>query len=320
VLTYIVRRALLAFPLLIGITLISFFAIRATGDPLAVYNRNPLLTPAQRQAIMHHYGLDQPMIVQYGVWLANIVRGDWGTSFVTAQPVTTVIAQRLPNTLILMCSSFLLTLVLAVPLGVYAALHRYTFFDNVVTFLTFLAYALPTFWLGLVCIMVFSVWLKLHGLPYFPAGGMYEPTQPQTLGALLWHLVLPMTVLAITAVARYTRYLRASMIEVLAQDYVRTARAKGIPRQRVLRRHVFKNAAIPVATLVMLDVPLLFGGALVTERVFAWPGVGMLFVDSADRTDYPVLLGLILIVATLVILFNVLSDIVYAWLDPRIVY
>jgi peptide/nickel transport system permease protein len=320
VLTYIARRALLAFPLLIGITLISFFAIRATGDPLAVYNRNPLLTPAERGALMHHYGLDRPLIVQYAVWLSNIARGDWGTSFVTEQPVTTVIAQRLPNTMILMFSSFLLTLILAIPLGVFASLHRYTLFDNLTTFLTFLAYAMPTFWLGLVCIMIFSVWFKLHGLPYFPAGSMYEPTQPQTLGALLWHLVLPMTVLAITAVARYTRYLRASMIEVLAQDYVRTARAKGVPGLRVLRRHVFKNAAIPVVTLIMLDVPLLFGGALVTERVFAWPGIGMLFVDSANRTDYPVLLGLILIVATLVILFNVLSDIVYAWLDPRIVY
>ncbi len=319
-LTYISRRALLAIPLLIGITLISFFAIRATGDPLAVFNRNPMLSPEQRQAIMHHYGLDKPMVVQYFVWLGNILRGDWGTSFVTEQPVTTVIAQRLPNTLILMGSSFLLTLILALPLGVYAALHRYSFLDNLVTFLTFLAYAIPTFWLGLVCLMIFSVWLKTHGLPYFPPGGMYEPTQPQSLPALLWHLFLPMVVLAITGVARYSRYLRASMIEVLRQDYVRTARAKGVPRGTLLRRHVFKNAAIPVATLIMLDVPLLFGGALITERVFAWPGVGMLFVDSANRTDYPILLGLILITSTLVILFNVLSDIVYAWLDPRIAY
>jgi peptide/nickel transport system permease protein len=213
---------------------------------------------------------------------------------------------------------FLITLLVAIPLAILCALHQYSILDYVITGISFFAFALPTFWLGLVCIMLFAVKFKEWGLPYLPAGGMYDLVEGPSLPGLVKHLILPALVLSIVSMASYIRYLRASMLEVLHDDYIRTARAKGLREQRITWGHAFRNALIPLVTLITMNIPLIFSGALITEQVFAWPGMGRLFVDHANRGDYPVLMGLVLTVSVLVILFNLIADVAYAALDPRI--
>jgi peptide/nickel transport system permease protein len=264
------------------------------------------------------HGWDQPKIVQYFYWLRDVLGGDWGTSLYTHQAVTQMILDRLPNTLILMGSVFVVTLLIAIPLGVFSAIRQNSVLDHVATAVSFIAFALPTFWLGLVMIMLFSVRLKEMGWPSLPAGGMYNLSERPSVGGLLQHLVLPTLVLSIVSVAGYIRYLRAGMLESLQQDYVRTARAKGLRELRVIWVHSFRNAILPLVTLIALNIPRIFSGALVTEQVFAWPGMGRLFVDNAARADYPVLMGLIMCVSVLVVSFNLVADVTYAYLDPRI--
>jgi peptide/nickel transport system permease protein len=315
---YIARRLLQAIPLLILISLLAFLLIRLSGDPMSMYGVNPNMSAADRDRIIRLHGWDKPKIVQYFYWLRDVLHGDWGKSLWTRQPVTQMILERLPNTLILMGTYYIITLLIAIPLGIYTAVHQYSVADYVVTGIAFFAFAMPTFWLGLVSIMVFSVKFRQWGLPSLPAGGMYDLAQGPSILGLLRHLILPALVLSIVSVAIYIRYLRASMLEVLGQDFVRTARAKGLKERRVLWIHAFKNALIPLVTLITMHVPLLFSGALITEQVFAWPGIGRLFVDHATRADYPVLMGLIMAVSGLVVLFNLIGDIVYAYIDPRI--
>jgi peptide/nickel transport system permease protein len=315
---YIVRRLLQAVPLLFLISLLAFVLIRMSGDPMSMYGGNAALTAADRDRIIAAHGWDKPIVVQYFYWLRDVVRGDWGTSLYTYQPVTQMIWERLPNTLILMGTVFVLTLIVAVPLGIYSAIRQYSFADYLITGLSFLAFAIPTFWLGLVCIMIFSVKFKEWGWPSLPAGGMYDLTSGPSLPGLSQHLILPAFVLSIVSMAAYIRYLRASMIEVLRDDYIRTARAKGLTERSVTWRHAFRNALIPLVTLITMNIPTIFSGALVTEQVFAWPGMGRLFIDHANRGDYPVLMGLVMTVSLLVVLGNLLADIVYAALDPRI--
>jgi peptide/nickel transport system permease protein len=248
------------------------------------------------------------------------MRGDWGSSLYTYEPVTAMILTRLPNTLILMGTVFLVTLLIPIPLGLYTAVHQYSPVDYVATGATFFAYAVPTFWLGLICIMVFSVKFQQWGLPSLPAGGMYDLAEGPSFLGLVRHLIMPTFVLSIVSLAGYVRYLRASMLDVLKQDYVRTARAKGVADRRLVWVHAFKNAALPLITLIAMNIPRIFSGALITEQVFAWPGMGRLFVDHATRVDYPVLMGLVMSVAALVVVFSLVADIVYAYLDPRIRY
>jgi peptide/nickel transport system permease protein len=315
---YIIRRLLQAVPLLFLISLLAFVLIRMSGDPMSMYGGNAALTAADRDRIIAAHGWDKPIVVQYFYWLRDVVRGDWGTSLYTYQPVTQMIWERLPNTLILMGTVFVLTLIVAVPLGIYSAIRQYSFADYLITGASFLAFAIPTFWLGLVCIMLFSVKFKEWGWPSLPAGGMYDLASGPSLPGLLQHLILPAFVLSIVSMAAYIRYLRASMIEVLRDDYIRTARAKGLTERSVTWRHAFRNALIPLVTLITMNIPTIFSGALVTEQVFAWPGMGRLFIDHANRGDYPVLMGLVMTVSLLVVLGNLLADIVYAALDPRI--
>ena len=220
--------------------------------------------------------------------------------------------------MILMGTVFVVTILLAVPLAIVSALRQYSKLDYLITGFSFLAFALPTFWLGLVCIMLFSVKFKEWGLPYMPAGGMYDLVEGPSLPGLLKHMVMPVAVLSLVSLAAYVRYLRASMIEVLHDDFIRTARAKGLSEGTVTWRHAFRNALIPLVTLITMNIPLIFSGALITEQVFAWPGMGRLFVDHANRGDYPVLMGLVLTVSVLVIVFNLVADIAYAAIDPRI--
>src|SRR5258705_4483915 len=217
-----------------------------------------------------------------------------------------------------MGSVFAVTLLVPIPLGISTATHQSSRLDPLITGSAFFAYSLPTFWLGLICIMVFSVKFQQWGFPSLPAGGMYSLRDGTSTLGLLQHLVLPCFVLSIVSVASYIRHLRASMLDVLHQDYVRTARAKGVSDREVIWKHAFKNAALPLVTLISLNIPRIFSGALITEQVFAWPGMGRLFVDHATRADYPVLMGLVISVSVLVAIFNLLADVAYAYLDPRI--
>jgi peptide/nickel transport system permease protein len=317
---YVARRLVEAVPLLLVITLVLFVIIQLTGDPLAAYTVDSTLTGADIARLRAQYGLDQPVPVQYLHWLGNMLTGSWGTSFVTRQPVLELVSQRLPNTLILVASSYSIILVVAIAAGIYTAVHQYSVVDQVVTTLAFIGISVPSFWLGLLLLIFFAVETRNLGLPYFPVGGMYDLTVGPTVPQILWHLVLPSITLATVITAGYIRYVRASMLEVINQDYIRTARAKGLSERLTLRRHALKNAAIPLVTLIGLDMPRFLSGAIVVESIFAWPGMGRLFWEHAEKTDIPVLMVILLFTSVLVVLCNLLADIGYAYLDPRIRY
>jgi peptide/nickel transport system permease protein len=315
---YIIRRLLISIPVLLGISLIAFFLVQASGDPMAVYISNPNLSSEDLMRLEKAYGFDKPVYMQYFYWLRNAITGDWGQSFLTHQDVLTMIGERLGNTAILMVTSFSITLIISLTLGIYSATHQYSIGDYVVTALSFFGYSMPSFWFGLILIIAFAVKFREAGLPYLPAAGMYPIRGEPSFLQLLRHMVLPVTVLSLISVAKYTRYLRSSMLEVINEDYIRTARSKGLSERLILWRHAFKNAVIPLVTLIMLDIPFLFSGALITEQVFAWPGMGRMYWEHAVWVDYPVLMGIILLVSTLVVFCNLLADVSYAFIDPRI--
>jgi len=311
---FVLRRLLQALPLLIAISAVSFAILKLTpGGPLAAYEGNPLFTDEDRKRLEHAFGIDQPVPLQYLSWLGQFVRGDWGYSFASHQPVLALVAERLPNTIYLMGTVFVTVLLLAIPIGVFAAVKQYSWFDHVVTGTTFAFLSTPTFWLGLLLIIAFGLQLRL-----FPLGGIDTPGQPFNLFDRLRHLVLPVATIALVQLGSHVRYLRASMLETINQDYMRTARSKGLGERAVVLRHALKNAAIPLVTVVALDVPELFAGALVTEQIFGWPGMGRLFWDAATRFDYPVLMGILTVSSALIVLANLFADVVYGYLDPRI--
>ncbi len=313
---YALRRVLQAVPLLLGITLGIFLLIRLVpGGPLSAYEGNPDVTPQDMARLRQQLGLDAPLPVQYVRWLGHLGRGDLGWSLVTHRPVTSMIAERLGNTAYLMGLALGLTFAIALPAGIISARRQYSWFDHAVTTLSFAGFSMPTFWSGLLAILVFSVWLR-----WLPAGGMYTVGEAFSLGDHLRHLVLPLGILTLFSAARYTRYLRASMLEVLGQDYIATARAKGLGERVVIHKHALKNATIPVVTIVALDLPQLFSGALITETMFSWPGMGRLFWEATLRLDYPVLMAVMTVSAVLVVLFNLAADLAYGFLDPRIRY
>ena len=315
---YIIRRILISIPVLLGISLITFFLLHASGDPMAVYASNPSISAEDLERLEKTYGFDKPVYVQYLYWLRNIVTGNWGQSFLTHQDVLAMIVERLPNTLILMVTTFVVTLLISVALGLYAATHRYSMGDYIVTTISFFGYSMPSFWFGLMLIIIFAVKFKELGLPYLPAAGMYPIRGEPSFLELVKHMILPVTVLSLNSVARYSRYLRSSMLEVLNQDYVRTAHAKGLAGRAVVWGHAFKNAMIPLVTLIMMDIPFLFGGALIIEQVFAWPGMGRMYWEHAVWVDYPVLMGILVLTSIMVVLCNLLADISYIIVDPRI--
>ena len=306
--------------LLLLVSMIGFSLIQATGDPMAAYNASPSVSAVDVQRLREAYGLDRPVYVQYFYWLKALVSGDWGRSFVAQQPVLDMLRQRFPNTVILVAAAYLLTIVVSVTFGVLSALKQYSLFDHLVTGLSFIGLSMPVFWLGLMLMGLFAVQFKLWGLPYLPTGGMYPVATGPSAGALAIHLILPSVTLAAAMIARYIRYVRASMLEIIHQDYIRTARAKGLSERVVLTRHAFKNAAIPIVTLAGVDLPLLLSGTVVTESIFAWPGMGRLFFDHSLQVDVPVLMGVLLVSSTMVIVGNLFADVTYAWLDPRIRY
>ena len=311
---YVVRRLLQALPLLFAISVVSFAILKATpGGPLAAYEGNPDFTDADRVRLEHAFGLDRPLPVQYLSWLGSFLTLDWGYSFSSHQPVLTLIGERLPNTLYLMGTVFVVVLLLAIPIGVLTAVRQFSIFDYVLTGTTFTFLSTPTFWLGLLLIILFGLQLR-----WLPLGGMATLGADFEIGDRLRHLVLPVATIALVQLGSHVRYLRASMLETIGQDYMRTARAKGLAERVVVLRHALKNAAIPLVTVVALDVPDLFVGALVTEQIFGWPGMGRLFWDAATRSDYPVLQGILAVSSTLIVLANLLADVTYGYLDPRI--
>jgi peptide/nickel transport system permease protein len=273
-----------------------------------------------------------PLDSRYFKWLFAVLQGDFGSSNVERRSALEMILERLPNTLLLMTAAIIGELLIAIPIGVISAIRQYSTFDYVFTILAYAGRSIPIFWFGLLLIIVFHSTLTwpswtgdLAGQPLFPGGGMYDVRLKRELGYTPWwdyvyHLILPVVMLSVFGAAQYMRYMRASMLEVIHQDYIRTARAKGLAERAVLYGHAFKNAAIPLVTILALELPILFGGALFTETIFSWPGMGRLFFRSAQRVDYSVLMGIVMINAFLILLFNIIADLIYGFLDPRIRY
>jgi peptide/nickel transport system permease protein len=314
VLQYIIRRLLQAIPLLIGVSIIGFAMMHlAPGGPLAVYTLNPTITAQDIERIKHVFGLDQPIHIQYIKWAYGIFSGNWGYTFFGGRPVLQVILERFPATLLLMGSGMSMAIIIGMLIGILGAVRRYSVFDYLATTGAMVALSFPTFWFGLMTIFIFS--LKLGWLP---SGGMYTLGGEEDILDLLRHLILPAVVLALVLVAQWSRYSRSSFLEVIHQDYIRTARSKGLSGSRVLLRHAFPNAVAPLIALAGIQLPWLFSGALVTETIFGWPGMGRLFVDALTMKEYPVLMGMVMITAMFVIIGNLMADVINALIDPRI--
>ena len=318
--SYIIRRLLQLIPLLIGISLISFFVMHlAPGDPTALFI-DPNVNPTELARVKANWGLDQPIYIQYGKWLINAVKGDFGRSYITSQPVIAEIGERLPATLLLMISSMILTLLISIPIGVYSAVKKGSWFDNFFTVFSFAGMAIPSFWLGLMLMLLFSVQLD-----WLPAVGMFNPLMKHTHPLyraldVMVHMILPLITMTILSLAGISRYQRAAMLEVLNQDFIKVARAKGLPERVVIFKHALRNALIPIVTILGLSLPDLFGGAFIIETVFAWPGMGRLGVQSIFQRNYPDIMGIVMLSAVLIILGNLLADMGYALVDPRIRY
>ena len=310
---YLLRRVGQSVVLLVIVSMIGFAIVHlAPGGPLAQFTLTPGMTQADLARIAHQMGLDRPVPIQYWEWFRRMLTGDWGRSYRDNQPVLAIIAGHVPATIELMLSSTLIAILLGTWVGVLGALRRYSVFDYLATIGAMVALSIPTFWFGLVVIYAFSV-----KLAWLPAGGMFTIGDTSFLD-YLHHLIAPAMVLALVTVAIWSRYMRSSMLEVTGQDYVRTAVAKGLPRRVVIIRHALRNALLPMITLAGLQLPTLLGGALVTETIFTWPGMGRLYLDSIGYRDYPVIMGLLMFTAVLVLLGNLIADLLYAVYDPRI--
>ena len=315
---YLARRLLIAIPSLLGISLILFVVLAlAPGDPFSELASNPNVPPEVRQALRAKFGLDDPVFARYLRWLVAMVHGDWGFSFASRVDVDTLILQRLPTTLFVVGSSQVLALLVAVPVGIYAARRPYSLADQLANTLAFVGFSLPTFFTGLLFILLFSI--KLDWLPF-----VYQSDIPATGWRWAWEslrqAIMPVAVLGFFQAASYTRYVRASVLDVARLDYVTTARAKGLREGTVTRRHIARNALIPVVTLVALQIPAVFGGAIVTEQIFRVPGIGSLLIDAMLANDTPVVMAVTFVFACLVVLFNLVADLLYGWLDPRIAF
>jgi len=315
---FIVRRLILAVPTLLMISFVLFAVLSlAPGDPLSQFAANPAVPPEVRENIKRSLGLDQPWPIRYVKWLWSMLQGDWGFSFGSRMPVWELLKLRIPSTLAVVGVAYLVSLVLALPIGIISALRQYSVMDHVATTLAFFGFSLPTFFTGLLLIITFSV--KLQLLPF-----IYDSTLQvhdlDTLGTQLKQSIMPIAVLALFQTATVVRYTRASVLENLPLDYVRTARAKGLAQPTVIGRHVVRNSLIPVVTLVALSAPTVFSGALITEQIFRVPGIGSLLVNSIQNSDTPVVMAITFTFSVLVVLFNLIADVIYGVLDPRIRY
>ncbi len=339
---YVIRRLLQAIPLLIIITVIVFVLIKTVGDPLAYLAQDPRVTEADRIMLRARLGLDDPLPLQFIHWLIGddwyerditgdgvpdefgerrgLLRGDFGESIRYKRPVTEVIGDFLPNTLILGVTAFVVTIIVSLGIGVYAALRQYSLADNIITAGAFITYSMPIFFIALLSVFVFAVTFKKAGLPYLPVQGMYDVRGDRSVWDLIRHLILPVLSIAGINIAGYSRYVRSTMLEVIHSDYILTARAKGLPERTIIWLHALKNASLPLITLVGLNIPFILSGAVVTETIFSWPGMGRLFITSLEYLDLPVLVVFVMLIAVAVVLFQLLTDLLYAWLDPRVRY
>jgi peptide/nickel transport system permease protein len=313
---YLVRRIAQAVVILFIITMLCFLLTHYSSDPMSQYANKPGITAADRAAIAKSLGLDQPVPVQYVRWLWLALQGNLGYSFFSKQPVLTMIGQRLPMTLILMATAEIVIIFVSLILGLVAAVKQYSWIDNLITSFSFVGYSMPIFFIAFGCIELFAVQFKAWHLPYLPTGA--DVWNQKDIGQLIRHMIMPVFCLVAIQTAGYSRYLRSSILEVLGMDYVRTAHAKGLSRRSVLYRHALRNAILPFVTIIGLDLAFLLGGALVTESVFAWPGMGRLFWEYAQRGDYPVVLGVLLITSAAVVFFTIVVDLIYTVIDPRI--
>ena len=342
---YIVRRLLQAIPMLLLVSMLLFALVNiAPGGPMSAYSRTNRIPAEKKEAIRRSFGLDKPLPVQYLIWLIGndwmqldtdgdgvidgkgtrkgVLRGDFGFSYKDRKPVLDIIADRLWNTVYLMTITLIVVALVAVPIGILSAVKQYSAFDITVTTLSFMGQAMPEFWLGLILILVFYVTLDnpVTGESLLPGGGMYTIGAEFSLVDRINHLILPVSMGVVGWVAWWSRFLRSSMLEVINQDYIRTARAKGQIERKVLYRHALKNALIPLVTMIMIDFPYVFTGAIVAEQIFSWPGMGRMYYDAATSRDYPMLMGVLILGSIVIILSNLMADIIYAYLDPRVRY
>jgi peptide/nickel transport system permease protein len=315
---YLFRRILIAIPSLLGISLVLYTVLAlAPGDPFGELVTNPNVPPEIRLALREKFGLDDPVWTRYVRWLAAMLQGDWGFSFTSRMDVDKLILQRLPTTVAVIGAAQILAILVAVPVGVLAATRPYSLFDQIANTLAFVGFSLPTFFTGLLLILVFSI--QLDWLPF-----VYR-SDIQATGWKWWwenfrQSIMPVTVLGLFQGASLVRYVRSSVLDVIKLDYVTTARSKGIGEPKVVVRHVVRNALIPVVTLVALQLPVIFGGAIVTEQIFRIPGIGSLLISAILANDTPVIMGVTFVFACLVVIFNLIADIIYGWLDPRITF
>jgi peptide/nickel transport system permease protein len=311
---FLLRRLFQSAILLVLVTVIAFGMMRlAPGGPEALYAVGGNMKAEDLARLRKSFGLDEPVQVQYVKWTRGMLTGDWGRSYRDRRPVTHVIFERIPATFELTITALLIAIVVGVSIGILGAIRQYSFADYLATIGAMLALSIPTFWFGLMVIYLFAVKLE-----WIPSGGRETLGEPFSLTDRLHHLIAPACVLGFVLVATWSRYTRAAMLDVIGQDFVQVARAKGLSERRVLVGHALRNALVPLVALAGLQLPILFGGALVTESVFTWPGMGRLMVDSLGYRDYPVMMGILFITAVLVIIFNLIADVITAILDPRI--
>ena len=315
---YLLRRLLIVIPSVIGISVVLFTILAlAPGDSFEELATNPNVPPEVRANLRTQFGLDDPIPVRYVRWITAMVKGDWGFSFASRVNVSTLIMQRLPTTLLVLGTAQLLAILVALPIGVYSAVRPYSIFDQIATSFAFIGFSLPTFFTGILFILLFSI--TLGWLPF-----VYRADIAATGWLWYWEhfkqALMPVAVLGLFQGASWTRYVRSAVLDVIRLDYVTTARAKGLPERVVVVKHVVRNALIPVVTLGALTMPAVFGGAIVTEQIFRVPGIGSLLISAILANDTPVIMAVTFVLSCLVILFNLLADILYGWLDPRITY
>lgn len=309
---YILKRILIAIPVLIGITLIDYAIMCLAGSPLEML-KGPRISDAALQAKEIAAGLDKPLIVQYFVWLFQLLQGNLGYSMKSYEPVSVMIGSHIGPTLLLMGASLTLSLLIAVPAGIYSAVKQYSKGDYAVVTASFIGSSIPSFFLALILIYIFTVKLGI-----LPSGGMNTLGMDGSVADTIRHMVLPVTVLAVSLAGSNIRYIRSSFLEILQQDYLRTARAKGIGYKRVIWKHAMRNALLPIVTVIGMQIPMLFGGAVIIEQVFSWPGLGLMTMTAIMGRDYPVIMGVCLLSAVVVLVSNLITDILYALVDPTI--
>lgn len=309
---YILKRILIAIPVLIGITLIDYAIMCLAGSPLEML-KGPRISDAALQAKEIAAGLDKPLIVQYFVWLWQLLQGNLGYSMKSYEPVSAMIGSHIGPTLLLMGASLALSLLIAVPAGIYSAVKQYSKGDYAVVTASFIGSSIPSFFLALILIYIFTVKLGI-----LPSGGMNTLGMDGSVADTIRHMVLPVTVLAVSLAGSNIRYIRSSFLEILQQDYLRTARGKGIGYKRVIWKHAMRNALLPVVTVIGMQIPMLFGGAVIIEQVFSWPGLGLMTMTAIMGRDYPVIMGVCLLSAVVVLVSNLITDILYALVDPTI--